>query len=203
MKNYYHILQIEYTANATQIKKAYRTLAKIYHPDTNTNLTSKQKFQEINDAYHTLIDIEKKMLYDVQLRNYYQNLANAATKTYTTQQKNNVKYNYTKKPTNETFADKYTYRIVAVIFILISSFSFLVSFLANKNRIDENYMGIKNTKNKIINPYTLIKRDKNGKEFEVELTKRSQFILDSIMQNKEKKNIPISREEIKIIQNLK
>lgn len=52
-------------ANTNQIKKAYRKLAKEMHPDRNLNdPTANEKFQELGAAYETLVDEEKRKLYD-------------------------------------------------------------------------------------------------------------------------------------------
>lgn len=64
-KDYYDILEINKDADESTIKKAYRKLAKKYHPDTNTkNLHAEQRFKEITEAYTILSDPEKKKLYD-------------------------------------------------------------------------------------------------------------------------------------------
>lgn len=64
-RDYYEILEIEKTADANTIKKAYRKLAKKYHPDTNAgDAQAEQKFKEVSEAYAVLSDSEKKKLYD-------------------------------------------------------------------------------------------------------------------------------------------
>ena len=63
--NYYEVLGLQKTATESEIKKAFRKLAKKYHPDTNSgNKEAEQKFKEINDAYNVLSDPKKKELYD-------------------------------------------------------------------------------------------------------------------------------------------
>lgn len=65
-KNYYDILGIKKTATPKEIKKAYRTLAMKYHPDTNPDdTTAEAKFKEINKANVVLSDPVKKQNYDI------------------------------------------------------------------------------------------------------------------------------------------
>ena len=64
-KNYYDILGVSKNADADTIKKAYRKLAKKYHPDMNKeNSAADEKFKEITEAYDILSDDEKRKLYD-------------------------------------------------------------------------------------------------------------------------------------------
>lgn len=64
-RDYYEILGIEKGADENAIKKAYRKLAKKYHPDENAgNTRAEQRFKEITEAYSVLSDPEKKKLYD-------------------------------------------------------------------------------------------------------------------------------------------
>lgn len=63
-KDYYSILGISKDASQSDIKKAYRALALKYHPDKNKDPGVETKFKEINLAYETLSDPEKKEQYD-------------------------------------------------------------------------------------------------------------------------------------------
>ena len=64
-RDYYDVLGIGKQADEKEIKRAYRKLAKKYHPDTNPgDKAAEQKFKEVTEAYNVLSDKEKKKLYD-------------------------------------------------------------------------------------------------------------------------------------------
>ena len=63
-RDYYDVLGINRNASEQEIKKAYRSLAKKYHPDVNKEAGAEEKFKEINEAYEVLSDAEKKARYD-------------------------------------------------------------------------------------------------------------------------------------------
>lgn len=64
-KEYYKILGVEKTAKDDEIKKAYRSLAKKYHPDKNPDdKTAEAKFKEVSEAYEVLKDPVKRKKYD-------------------------------------------------------------------------------------------------------------------------------------------
>ena len=63
-KSLYETLGISETASVDEIKKAYRKLARKYHPDVNKDKDAEDKFKEINAAYEVLSDPEKKQQYD-------------------------------------------------------------------------------------------------------------------------------------------
>ncbi|RZC46890.1 hypothetical protein C5167_039827 [Papaver somniferum] len=66
-RDFYEVLGVPKDANRDDIKKAFQALAKKYHPDANTNNpAAKRKFQEINEAYETLRDTQKRAQYDME-----------------------------------------------------------------------------------------------------------------------------------------
>ncbi|MFP4088685.1 MAG: DnaJ domain-containing protein [Cyclobacteriaceae bacterium] len=68
MKNYYHVLGVDYDVSAVELKLAYRNLAKKYHPDANRGDTEKEEmFKLISEAYQVLSDTQKKASYDLSL----------------------------------------------------------------------------------------------------------------------------------------
>jgi curved DNA-binding protein len=63
-KDYYKTLGVARGASDEEIKKAYRKLARKYHPDVSKEANAKERFQEVGEAYETLKDKEKRAAYD-------------------------------------------------------------------------------------------------------------------------------------------
>ncbi len=63
-KDYYAALEVDREASAEEIKKAYRKLARQYHPDVAKEEGAEERFKEISEAYQTLSDPQKRQAYD-------------------------------------------------------------------------------------------------------------------------------------------
>jgi len=63
-KDYYRILQVETQASQDDIRQAYRRLVQKFHPDINPAVDAEEKFKEIQEAYDTLKDVQKRTFYN-------------------------------------------------------------------------------------------------------------------------------------------
>ena len=63
-RDYYEVLGVSKTATDEEIKRAFRKLAKQYHPDINKEPGAEEKFKEIGEAYAVLSDKQKRSQYD-------------------------------------------------------------------------------------------------------------------------------------------
>lgn len=78
-KDYYRTLGVAEAATPDEIKKAYRRLAKQYHPDANpNNKEAAERFKEIGEAYSVLSDADKRKQYDVMRKNPFGGFARSA-----------------------------------------------------------------------------------------------------------------------------
>src|ERR1700722_11897185 len=69
-KDYYEILGVPRGADAEEVKRAYRKLARKYHPDVSKEKNAENKFKELQEAYEVLRDPDKRAAYDHLGRDY-------------------------------------------------------------------------------------------------------------------------------------
>src|SRR5262245_3082908 len=67
-RDFYEVLGVSRTADAEELQRAYRTLARRNHPDVNRDPAAEERFKEINEAYHVLSDPQLRERYDRQSR---------------------------------------------------------------------------------------------------------------------------------------
>ena len=123
MKNYYKILKIENRATEAEIKKAFRKLATIYHPDKNNgSAESEEIFKIILNAYETLSDKKRKTEYDIKYKEEFhsnETQRNYTKSNYTYQKKQETKQREYKNQNTEKPFVNYNLMIFLIIIILI------------------------------------------------------------------------------------
>ncbi|SMG21370.1 DnaJ domain-containing protein [Marivirga sericea] len=130
MENYYQILGLSEMATLSEIKSAYKRLAKAYHPDINSSAAAEEKFKQISTAYAVLSKTESRQKYDLKLAQIRLNAKRASIRAQ--EQKQNAYRdpyrNYTYKPPvykpaadagAERKATFYAVGIVAAVAILL------------------------------------------------------------------------------------
>jgi curved DNA-binding protein len=81
-KNYYKILGVKRTASSADIKKRFKDLAQIYHPDKNSSEKAMIIFKEIMEAYNVLGNLDKRLEYSQYLHGNKLNQQIIAMKDY-------------------------------------------------------------------------------------------------------------------------
>lgn len=126
-KNYYQILQVDKEASIEIIEKAYKTLAKKYHPDLQTIYnkdSSEEMLKAINEAYETLSSKEKRYEYDQKLKenNTPIRTENKFNNYYTTNIQNKKNQ---KKSFNDYILDIFAALITIAILLLLLQIPFI------------------------------------------------------------------------------
>ena len=104
MKDYYKILNISNSADSVEIKKAYRNLVKIWHPDACAKPNAHEIFVEISEAYEILSDEQKRTEYDILLKHSYTN--NQSNQQYNRKQSSNT-YQKSQQHTGQEYSYDY------------------------------------------------------------------------------------------------
>lgn len=104
MKNYYKILNVSNDANSAEIKKAYKELVKIWHPDVCSKPNAHEMFVEISEAYEILSDEQSRAEYDMLLNNSYAN--NQRNEKYNRNQYSDI-YGKSRQYTNQQYSYDY------------------------------------------------------------------------------------------------
>jgi len=106
MIDYYKILEIQPNASAEAIKKAYRRLSKLYHPDINPR--GAEQFKNINEANSILSDAEKRKVYDIKHKATYGKSQNNNTSNQPKPKANNTPNNTNVKTKANTNTSSFT-----------------------------------------------------------------------------------------------
>ncbi len=107
MVNYYEILEVSEKASKEVIEKAYKALAKKYHPDLNQDnkKEAEQKMKQLNEAYEVLISDEKRANYDSILEKKRELERRKASRQSSSQSNTNSKSSSTSSSTNQSSDD--------------------------------------------------------------------------------------------------
>lgn len=141
-RNYYKLLEVSTTASYDELKIAYRTLAKKYHPDKNpNNKTAEEYFKEIQQAYAILSNPEKRKKYDLKLlsgstnprqRSNTQYSGNAYQYAQQQAQSQSQQQNYTTRKTKVKHDKTENYQIPVSIGIALLLLYFIISYSDRK-----------------------------------------------------------------------
>ncbi|RYM34558.1 hypothetical protein ERX46_04070 [Brumimicrobium glaciale] len=139
MSTYYEILGITENADAAEVKKAFRKLAKQYHPDLNSAENAKEKFIEVEVAYSCLSDSKTRLAYDrllklqrmeranPRVKQKYQQDVNRKTRTGTRRAQSHSKMSYQQYKRDQLFRTSFAAIIFKTIFTIV--FGGLLMFL--------------------------------------------------------------------------
>jgi hypothetical protein len=130
-RSYYKILNVAPDANQSEIKNAFRALARIYHPDVNHTPDANRMMQKINEANDVLSDPEKRQLYD-RGEYPYNNDDTESDSSYTTSSENphydSTDYNW--QPTSPKWYERIWHGIVKIYNLLKQLYMWLYKIIA-------------------------------------------------------------------------
>ena len=106
MIDYYKILEIKPNVTAEVIKKTYRRLSKLYHPDINPRGT--EQFKKINEANSVLSDSEKRKVYDIKYKAAFSTSQDNNTSNQTRPKANSTRNNINVKTKANTNTSSFT-----------------------------------------------------------------------------------------------
>jgi len=142
MKNYYQILGIERNSNLTEIKKSYRKLAIKFHPDKNEgDKFFEDRFKDIQEAYETLSNETKKIIYEKKLDDFLNIKSNPNF-----EKKEETKQNETKKDNqsyykNETQSKKQFSKSKLVFYGFVLIMPMFIYYIFFKNKQENQIKG--------------------------------------------------------------
>lgn len=149
--DYYKVLNISENATLEEIKKAFRELAKEYHPDKNKSSDASVKFREVFEAYEILKDKITKDIFDERRRKFYNK---KSTESYNEKYTKSETYEYVKKEANKRaeYFSKMTFDdfLQSSIFMLkkaTSKFALILMFLFGLFMIFFGFFAMVNTTN--------------------------------------------------------
>lgn len=123
--NYYELLGVEKTATQEEIKKAYRTQAKKWHPDVNKDEKAPEISKKLNEAKNILLDEEKRKEYD----NYLKELSNQTYKNLKPKEQTNTYNKNTYNDYKEETYTKWQYFKLYLKYYKISPIKKIISFI--------------------------------------------------------------------------
>lgn len=140
MSTYYYILGILENADSTEVKKAFRKLAKQYHPDLNSAENAQEKFIEVEVAYSCLSGSKSRLAYDrllklqrmeranPRVKQKYQQDVNRRTRTGTHRAQSHSKMSYKQYKRDELFRTSFLAIIFKTLFTIVVGALLMVVF---------------------------------------------------------------------------
>ncbi len=136
-KNYYSILGLTSSASEQDVRKAFKTLARKYHPDRNDAPEAKNKFVEINEAHSVLSDKALRREYDAERRIHTQSNHRHQNHQYHGHQQWHYRKPRRRESTNHPFMHSFAYFFINIL-IWTSLLIFAWSLLGYQDGDDEN-----------------------------------------------------------------